>query len=178
MSTATGGADLTSSAGTSIRPTRRLRAEHREEVRRHQPADGAVRLAAPEHAEREVAELDELVDRLRPSAIVGHLGKRERRIVDPGGDLRLSQGHDAVGFGIRKRAQEHAVDDAENRGVRADAESEREHERDGKSRHAGQIPERDADVVDHLVLSLLDIIEFAEGSNRARSERAVTPVTH
>ena len=129
----------------------RLRAEHREEVRGHQSAHGAVRLVAPEHAERKVAEFDELVDRLRPSAVVGHLGKRERRILYAGGDLRLPQVHDAVGFRIRKRPQEHTVDDAENRRVRADAESEREHERDGKSRHAGQIPECDADVVDHRV---------------------------
>jgi hypothetical protein len=53
----------------------------------------------------------------------------------------------ASGYG--KRAQEHAVDDAENRRVRADAESEREHERDRKPGHAGQIPDRDADIVDH-----------------------------
>ena len=134
----------------------RLRAEHREEIRRDQTAGRAMRLAAPEHVERPVAEFDELIDRLRLRSIVGDLRKRERRILDAGGDLRLPQVHDAVGFGIRQRAQEHAVDDAEDRGVRADAEAERQHERDGEPGDTGQIPERDADVVDHETPSKLD----------------------
>ena len=42
----------------------RLRAQHREEVRRHQSAGGAMRLAAAEHVEGPVAEFDELIDGL------------------------------------------------------------------------------------------------------------------
>ena len=65
VSTATGGADLRFVGGHEHPSEQRLRAEHREEVRRDQPAGRAMRLAAPEHVERPVAEFDELVDRLR-----------------------------------------------------------------------------------------------------------------
>ena len=46
----------------------------------------------------------------------------------PARDRRLTQMHDAIGLGIRQRPQQHAVNDAENGGVRADAQSERQDE--------------------------------------------------
>jgi hypothetical protein len=127
----------------------RLRAEHREEVRRDETAGRAVRVAAPEDVERPVAEFDELIDRLRLRSVVGHFRKRKIRILDARGRLRLPQMHDAVGLGIRQRAQDHTVDDAEDGGVGADAEAQRQHERAGEPRHADQIPDGDADVVGH-----------------------------
>jgi hypothetical protein len=110
-----------------------------------------MRLAAPEHAERKVAELDELVDGLRLAAIGGHLGKRERRILNPGGDLRLPQVHNAVGFGIRERAQEHAVDDAENRRVGADADRQREDRHRGEAGMTAQRAQAVADVAREML---------------------------
>jgi hypothetical protein len=44
-----------------------------------------MRLAAAEHVEGPVAELDELIERLRLRAIVGNLREREARVVDAGG---------------------------------------------------------------------------------------------
>ena len=55
----------------------RPRAKELEEVRGDQSARRAMRLAAPQHVERPVAELDELVDRLRLRPIVGDFRKRE-----------------------------------------------------------------------------------------------------
>ena len=43
------------------------------------------------------------------------------------------EAHDAIGVGIGQRPQQHRIDDAEDRGVRADAECERQH-REGRER--------------------------------------------
>src|SRR5262249_3490939 len=129
-----------------------------------------MRFAAPEDVECPVAEFDELIDRLRLRSVVGHFGKRERRIRAAGGRLRLPQVHDAVGFGIRQRAQEYAVDDAENRRVRADAEAERQHEGESEARHAGDISDRDTEFVDHAAPGSY-LLSLRDGSNRARTAR-------
>ncbi len=85
-----------------------------------------MRLAAPEHVECPVAEFDELIDRPRdrPVATSGN-----ENTTNACGDLRLAQVHDAVGFRIWQRT-EYAIDDAEDRRVRADPETERQHERE------------------------------------------------
>jgi len=57
--------------------------------------------------------------------------------------------HDPVGVRIGQRTQQHAVDDAEDRGVGANAEAEREDERHRKPGHARQAAQGDADVVEH-----------------------------
>ena len=62
VSTATGGAPLAFVRDDEHAAQLRLRAKHLEEVRRHQSAGGAMRLAAAEHVEGPVAELDELID--------------------------------------------------------------------------------------------------------------------
>ena len=127
----------------------RMRAEHLEEVRRHQSAGGAMRLAAAEHVEGPVAELNELIDRLRLAAIIGDLREREARVLDAGGGLHLPQVHDAIGVRIRQRPQQHAVDDAEDRGVRADAEPQRQDESDRKPGQLRQVADSNAKVVEH-----------------------------
>ena len=67
MSTTTGGAPLRFVGLHQHAAELRMRAEHLEEVRRDQPAGGAMRLAAAEHVERPVAELDELIDASSPA---------------------------------------------------------------------------------------------------------------
>ena len=127
----------------------RPEAEELEEVWRHQPAGRPVRVAAPQDVEGPVAKLDELIERRRLCPVVGDFHEREAGVLDPRRDLRLAQVHDAVGFGVGKRPQQDAVDDAEDRGIGADAEAERQDERERESRHAGQGAQREANIADH-----------------------------
>ena len=83
------------------------------------------------------------------AAVVGDFDEGEARVLDARRDLRLAQVHDAVGLGVGQRPQQHAVDDAEDGGVGADAEAERQDEGEREPRHAGQRAQREADVVDH-----------------------------
>ena len=53
------------------------------------------------------------------------------------------------GCGIIERAQEHAVDDRENRGAGADPERERENGDGGETGRGEQLPEGVAKVVQH-----------------------------
>jgi len=113
-----------------------------------------MRLAAPEHVECPVAEFDELVDRPRDRPVVGHFGKRKRRILNARGDLRLAQVHDAVGFRIWQRTQEHTIDDAEDRRVRADPETERQHEREREPRNTGEVSQSELFRRDQALLKM------------------------
>jgi serine/threonine protein kinase len=50
----------------------------------------------------------------------GHEDGHSYLVTDSRRDLRLAQVHDAVGFGVGKRPQQDAVDDAEDRGIGMD----------------------------------------------------------
>ena len=50
------------------------------------------------------------------------------------------QGHESVGVGVRQRAEEHGVDDAEDGGVGADSDRQREHRRGNERRLVTQSP--------------------------------------
>ena len=54
-------------------------------------------------------------------------------------------------FGVRQRADEHAVDDAEDRGVGADAERHGQDDGGGEAAIPGQPPERRAHILHHAV---------------------------
>ena len=130
-------------------PEMRPRAEQLEEVRRDQSARRPMRLAATEDVEGPVPELDELVDGLRLRAVVRDLDEREAGVFDSRRHLRLPQVHDAVGLGVGQRPQQDPVDDAEDRGVGANAEPERQDEGEREPRHPRQGPQREANVIDH-----------------------------
>ncbi len=65
-------------------------------------------------------------ERLAPLAHVGEVAERELR--QRGAVLRglLAERHHAIRLGERQRLEQHGVDDAEDGGVGADAEGERE----------------------------------------------------
>ena len=130
-------------------PELRPEAEELEKVGRHQSAGGPVRLAAAQHVEGPVAELDELIERRRLGLVVRDLGEREARVFDPRRDLRLTQVHDPLGLGVGKRSKQNAVDDAENGGIGAHAKGEGQDEGEREPRHARQGTERQANVADH-----------------------------
>src|SRR5271170_577522 len=53
-------------------------------------------------------------------------GYRKWHVSQPQPGLAEGDSHETVGFGKRKRAQQNRIHDAENRGVGADAEGERD----------------------------------------------------
>ena len=56
---------------------------------------------------------------------------------------------EAVGVGVRQRLQQQGVDDAEDRGVRADAEREREHGHQDEAGRFGKLADREAEIGEH-----------------------------
>ena len=124
----------------------RLHAEHVEEVRRHHPGQHAVRLAPVEQGERHAVVLDEAVERRELLPVVADLLDREGD-VRRAGPLRLLAGeHELVPVGIRQRPQQHAVDEAEDGGVGADAEPEGDHHHQAVARR----PEQRSHAVPHV----------------------------
>ena len=116
----------------------RLHAEHVEEVRRHHPGEHAVRLAAVEQGERHPVVLHEAVERGELRPVVADLLDREGD-VGRAGPRRLLPGEDQlVTVGVRQGPQEHAVDEAEDRRVRPDAEPEGRHHHQGVARRSAQ----------------------------------------
>src|SRR5262249_24560176 len=109
-------------------PKSGFHSKNREKIRRHQPARCPMRLTAAENAERPVTKLDELVDGLGLRPIVRHFDKGKVRVLDSGGSCGLTQMHQSIGVGIRQRSEKDTVNDAEDRSVRADPQSERHNE--------------------------------------------------
>ena len=87
-------------------------------------------------------------------------------------DHPLADAHELFRIRIRQRLQEHAVDDAEHRRVRADAQGKRgEHrQREGAlpSEHADCV----ADVPEELGQDGIVPLELAQGLNRTRGAKA------
>ena len=92
-----------------------------------------MRFTTTENAERPVAKLDELLDSLGLRPIVRHFGKGKIHILDAGGNRRLTQMHEAFGIGIRQWPKKNSVNDAEDSRVRADPQSKRQNEGQGKA---------------------------------------------
>ena len=68
----------------------------------------------------------------------------------------------------RERAQEHAVDDREDRRVRADAERERDDRGDGERGRRAELAKR----VGEILAELAEVVFAARGGFRAAVERA------
>jgi hypothetical protein len=123
--------------GGEVAPDRRRDAEHPEEVPRHaHPAD-PFRLAVGHQRRTPRADERHVVERVAAVAPV-----EERQVADVAGRSGrppLADGDEAIGIRIRQRTEQHGIEDAEDRRVRADAEGER-HERD--RREAGRAPQQ------------------------------------
>ncbi len=81
------------------------------------------------------------------------------------------QGHDLLAAGVGKRAEKHAPDDAEHRGVRADAQAEGERDHGGEARVAAKASRAVLEVLDEglekarapgVAAFLLDTLDAAE----------------
>ena len=75
-------------------------------------------------------------------------------VVDVSQRVVLLDGDKALGIGVGKRAQQHAVDDAEDGGVGADAERESEYGDDGESRRFSQHSQRVAKIAEEILEEL------------------------
>ena len=74
--------------------------------------------------------------------------ERDRIILSRPG--RFIQDHDPVGIRIRQRPKQDGVDDAEDRGVRTDTESERQDCDGGKRRIVDELPQRKPYII-HII---------------------------
>ena len=91
-------------------------------------------------------------------APVSEIRRRHRH---PSSRKRREDAHQSVGLRVRQRLEQHAVHDAEDRGVRADAECQRQHRHGGERRRPPEHAQRIRDI-------LAEIREELHASNVTR----------
>ena len=67
--------------------------------------------------------------------------------------------HDPVWLGKRDAAQKERMDQAENRGVQADAERKGEDREEREARRLAQLPEREAEISHHMKLWMRGVLK-------------------
>ena len=131
----------------------RLNAERRQEVAADPDGADALGIAAAGQVDALRAQGRQLLERGRAGDEIGDVAGRRRQAVEAGPPLHLGAElprHDQpIGLRERQRPHQHRVDDAENRGVGADAEGERHERNEGEPGPERQGPQGDPDVV-HL----------------------------
>ena len=115
--------------------------EHGEQVRRRAQAGHVLRIAGALVAEVDVPVRRERFEALRLALPVFVGRHRHRPLVAVGIDL--PQHRDLLGILVRQRVEDDGLDDAEDGGVGADAEREREH----GDQHKGRLPAQGAEGV-------------------------------
>ena len=126
-------------------------AEDIEEVGGHHPRQHVVRLAAVEQRERHAVVLHEPRHRSELLPVVDDFLRGERNVFGAGHERLLAGDHQPIAVLIRERPQEHAVDQAEDGGVRPDPEAEGEHHERGVPRRGDQGPDSVSNVAKQLV---------------------------
>jgi hypothetical protein len=117
--------------GCEFVPARGVQSQHVEKTGSHREAGEALRLAGTGELQIGARETGH---GLKGSIARAEIAKVER----VQGELRVAcaveeDAHDAVGIGVGKRPQHHAVDHAEDGAVRADGQRQREHNHDCKA---------------------------------------------
>ncbi len=112
-------------------PTEHRAQPHHVEERAADDArlDHARLAAEPSQREVDRGEVPKRADRGDVRCDVGDFGNRERRVLGADAGRALADVDEAIFVAIDQRAQQHAPDDAEYRGVGTDAEGERHHHR-------------------------------------------------
>ena len=105
-----------------------------------------ARLAEAVHREVDGGEVAERVDPGRARLEVVDLRHRERRVLGAKAGRALADVDQAIFVAIDERTEEHLADDAEDRGVGADAERERYHHGEGQTLGAQERAPREPDV--------------------------------
>ena len=152
-----------------IAAVNRLDAERRQEIAAHPDGADALGIAAAGQVDALGAQGGQLLERGRAGDEVGDVAGRRREAVEAGPALHLVAElprHDQpIGVRERKRPHQRRVDDAENRGVGANAEGERHERNEGEPGPERQGPQGNPDVV-HLCWTRTR--ETAPGIGRVR----------
>ena len=107
-------------------PQHRPDAEHVEQVPRHLRHVDAHRRTTPRELGRTLDVRRDPFERLLLTLDIGEVRRRERRVLEVGAREPLLQRHQPFGLVEGKRPDQDGIDDAEGRGVDADAEAERQ----------------------------------------------------
>ena len=147
--------DPVARVGGTLRETgaeHRLHAEHGEEVRRRLDRADPLRVV-PRLGQRQlrIPPGRGIVEHLRQAAIVDEVDRRDPLVRQPLAVVGFPHHRQAIGIGIWKRAQHHAIEDAEDRGGRADPERQRQHRRDREPRRPPQQAPAEPDVLQQRV---------------------------
>ncbi len=113
-------------SGTESSAKDRLHAKKIEEVPGHNASPHAIRIAVAVEDERHGVEFDQSGEAVVLLAKILDFVDRKLNVIDPEFILLLAQEDQLVAVGIRKWAQQHRLNDAENGGIGADAEGQRE----------------------------------------------------
>ena len=113
-------------------------------------------------------ELDEAGEVCRLLAVVVELANRDRHLLLPGKRRGLPHEHQSLAVDVRQRLQQHAVDDAEDRAVRADAEAQRGDHGDGVSGLAAEESQRRSAQL-RATVSAHEVLRASRHSSRTRS---------
>ncbi len=106
----------------------------------HQPGRQLARLAKAHRRERHRRELADRSNGLQAAAEVGNLRHREIGVLGADASGRLPEIDQPALVAVRQRLQQNAADDAEDRGIRADAESQGEDDSNGEAGSANEPP--------------------------------------
>ena len=146
VSTAAPAAFGPSSAG----PSRRPRTGRRPITSKYEPPTTPARTTRgsprPTIVNSMVEKSPNAVSDLDAAAQVAELRHREVGVLDADARRALADVDQPVFVAVDQRPQQHAADDAEDRGVGADAERQREDDGDGQPLDPGERPEGEAEV--------------------------------
>jgi hypothetical protein len=122
-------------------------AHHLEVGAADDPGSHLARIAQADHGEADGREVADGAERLDPRPQVQDLRHREVDVFDADALGALLDVNQAILVSVRQRPQQHAADDAEDRGIGADAERQREHHGRCQTLGAGQGADREFHVV-------------------------------
>ena len=131
----------------------RLHAKGRKEVAAHANGADALWIATASQVHALGAQRRELGERGVAADEVRDVSRRRGQPIESDPLLHLGaelpRHHQPIGIGERQRSQQHGVDNAEDRGVGANSEGERDECDEGEARPGGEPPQGDPDVA-HL----------------------------
>ena len=139
----------------------RLDPEDVEEIGRDDAGCDAIGLATPQQIEVHLMELDEAVEARQLLAIIVKLLDGHADVLLVGERRRMSNQHETIAVVVWQRLEQDAIEHAEDRGVRANPETEREH---GEHGEPAVLQER-LDPVADVSAELLDPLGAARLSN-------------
>jgi len=139
--------------GCEIPTERRPRAHHAEVIRRDQPPRQTLRLTSAGQRRLPAARERHRLERLAARAPVQKVRVRDhprRNLLVP-----LRHPDQPVGVFERQRTEQHCIDDAEDRGVRANAQRKREYSHNCEALVLEQHSHTKPQVLKHLILQSL-----------------------